>query len=156
MKKILRVCPVFIAVLVLFVLAGCSYRIKQDDTQQEVVTLFNDRILPAKYMEAVKEFDHVIYEEVYIDHGSRSIGPTEYRYRGIAYLTEEEAGRLWNEYEWEEIEKPDFEFGKVDKESTGEGPWYNSTNFITDNYSSVTVSYTVFDGKKLVFDFRQM
>ncbi len=108
-----------------------------------------------KYLPEIKEYDSFDIEEVYPDWGGFSIGPTEYRYRGIVYLTEEEADRLMAAYEWEETEEPEFEFGEVDGSSLGKGPWYTCNQFKKDNFMTVNVYYAVFDGSVLVFDFKQ-
>ena len=120
-----------------------------------VVTLYNNTWLMEHYMDAVQDYDHIIYEQVYNDWGGRSIGPTEYRFRGIVYLTDEEAERLLNDYEWEQADTPSYEFEQVDIDFIGEGPWYSSHEFNKDNYPTVNVKYSVFDGEKLVFDFNQ-
>ena len=137
-------------------MSACGRGGRNGDQPEEVVELFNDTWVMEKYMNAVQDYDHVINEQVYFDWGGRSIGPTEYRYRGIVYLTDEEAERLWNEYEWDQVDDVTFEFGKMETDFIGDGPWYSSQEFINDNYSTVIVQYTVFDGEKLVFDFSQM
>lgn len=76
---------------------------------EKVVTLYNNTWIMEKYMNGIQEYDHVIYEQVYFDWGGRSIGPTEYRFRGILYLTDDEAERIWNEYEWDKTDAPQFE-----------------------------------------------
>lgn len=135
-------------------LSACLGRRQKEP--KEVIELYNDSAITDKYMEAVNDYDHVIYEQVYYDWGGRSIGPTEYRFRGVVYLTAEEAERLWNEYDWEEVETPEFVFGKIDRESFGDGPWYSCKAFESDNYSTIVPYYTVFDGEKLVFDIHQI
>ncbi|MCR5327425.1 MAG: hypothetical protein K6E12_01020 [Saccharofermentans sp.] len=135
-------------------LTSCSeFRHKEPE---QVVTLYNDSVIVEHYMNALDEWDHAIYEEVYFDWGSRSIGPTEYRYRGVVYLTDEEAARLWEEYDWAETDAPEFEFDKVDTDCLGSGPWYKCNGFNSDNYSTIVANYTVFDGEKLVFDIHQI
>ena len=158
MKGLGKISLLCVAVLALSVsmLTACSGRTLGRNEPEEVVTLFNDNVIAERYMEAVNEYDHVIYEQVYFDWGGRSIGPTEYRFRGIIYLTDEEAERLWNEYDWEEKAAPEFEFGKIDKDSIGDGPWYSCNQFNSDNYSAIVPNYTVFDGEKLVFDIHQI
>ena len=124
---------------------------------EEVVTLYNNTWVMEHYMDAVQDYDMVLYEQVYFDWGKRSIGPTEYRFRGFIVLTAEEAERLMKYYKWDETDAPDFEFDQLDTGFIGEGPWYSSPDFNKDNYkSAVDVKYTVFDGQKLVFDFNQM
>ena len=85
-----------------------------------------------RYFPDIKEYDDFDIEEVYADWGGFSIGPTEYEYRGIIYLTDEEAERLMAAYEWEETEAPEFEFGEVDASSLGKGPWYSCKQFEKD------------------------
>ncbi len=144
---------VLIAVAMLF----CACDRKRGDAEgQEVADLFNDTAIVDRYFERVQDCDNAIYEQVYYDWGGRSIGPTEYGYRGILFLTEDEAERLWNEYEWEEVDEPEFGFIKVDSEAAGDGPWYSCAQFNQDNYHTVSVQYTVFDGEKLIFSIHQM
>ena len=59
------------------------------------------------------------------------------------------------EYEWEETDAPEYEFEKIDTETLGEGPWYTCDQFIADNYPTVDLHYSVFDGERIVFDFTQ-
>lgn len=125
---------------------------KEPDT---VIKLVETEYLIGKYLPEIKEYDSFEIEEVYFDWGGFSIGPTEYRYRGIVYLTEEEADRLMAAYEWEETDEPEFEFGKVDGSSLGKGPWYTCNKFKKDNFMACNVYYAVFDGSVLVFDFQQ-
>lgn len=108
-----------------------------------------------RYFPDIKEYDDFDIEEVYADWGGFSIGPTEYEYRGIIYLTDDEAEKLMAAYEWEETEAPEFEFGEVDDSSLGEGPWYSCKQFEKDYIKMVNVYYAVFDGGKLVFDIHQ-
>ena len=108
-----------------------------------------------RYFTGIKEFDDFDIEEVYADWGGFSIGPTEYEYRGIIYLTDDEAEKLMAAYEWEETEAPEFEFGEVDDSSLGKGPWYSCKQFEKDCITMVNVNYAVFDGEKLVFDIHQ-
>ena len=108
-----------------------------------------------RYFPDIKEYDDFDIEEVYADWGGFSIGPTEYEYRGIIYLTDDEAEKLMAAYEWEETEAPEFEFGEVDASSLGKGPWYSCKQFEKDYIKMVNVYYAVFDGEKLVFDIHQ-
>lgn len=137
-------------------LSACGRNGRKSKEPEQVVTLYNDTWIIDKYMNALQDYDHVIYEQVYFDWGSRSIGPTEYRFRGVVYLTDAEAERLWSEYEWEQTCVPEFEFEKVDMKSFGEGPWYLCKDFNSDNFKTVNVNYAVFDGERLVFDINQI
>lgn len=129
-----------------------------DRGQREAKTVINpvetDKVIE-RYFPDIKEYDDFDIEEVYADWGGFSIGPTEYEYRGIIYLTDDEAERLMAAYEWEETDAPEFEFGEVDASSLGKGPWYSCKQFEKDYIKMVNVYYAVFDGEKLVFDIRQ-
>ena len=137
-------------------MSACGRNGYSGDAPEQVVDLYCDSWVMDGYMNALPDYDHVIYEQVYYDLGGRSVGPTEYRFRGIVYLTEEEAQSLWKDYEWEKTETPEFEFGKIDMDFIGEGPWYSCQSFEQENYKTVIVHYTVFDGEKLIFDISQM
>ena len=147
---------VLIASMVLGVAACDGLDRRTENTGTQVVDLLDNDSLMERYMEAVQDYDRVEYEQVYIDFGERSIGPTEYRFRGIVYLTEDEAERLWDAYEWEEKDDVEFEFVKLDISDIGEGPWYSCNQFNSNNYSTIVPYYTVFDGEKLVFDIHQI
>ena len=148
-----RLTVLMLALSLLFLSACAGNRQKEPE---EVIELYNDSVILDEYMHAVEDYDHVIYEQVYFDWGGRSIGPTEYRFRGVVYLTDEDAERLWAEYDWEQVDAPEFEFGKVDSGSLGDGPWYSCNDFNSENYTTIVPYYTVFDGGKLVFDIHQI
>jgi len=120
------------------------------------VKLYNDSWVIEKYIDTVKDYDKVEYERVVFTYGiTDGLGPHESRYRGIVYLTEEEAKRIMEEYEWTETDAPEFEFDEVDDSVIGEGPWYSSNDFNKDNFKTLNVFYAVFDGEHLVFDIKQ-
>ncbi|MBQ6302909.1 MAG: hypothetical protein IJK83_02685 [Clostridiales bacterium] len=148
------VVPLILTAALLF--SSCTSRSRRNEPVKEVV-LINDTWVVEKYMEAVSECDHAIYEQVSFNTGrTDGLGPHEYRFRGIVYLTDEEAQSLWTGYEWEETVAPDFEFDMVDIEAVGSGPWYRCHDFEKDNYSTIVSNYTVFDGEKIVFDIHQI
>ena len=118
------------------------------------VDLLEDDSLMERYFNAVETFDRVEYEQIVFT-SSIDIGPHEYRFRGVVYLTPDEADRLWNAYEWEEVTDPGFEFDLVDISNAGEGPWYRCQQFEQDNYSMIVPYYTYFNGENLVFDIHQ-
>ena len=123
---------------------------------KEEITLYNDSWVIDKYIDTIKDYDKVEYERVVFTYGiTDGLGPHESRYRGIVYLTEAEAKRLMDEYEWTETEAPEFEFDQVDDSVLGEGPWYESSGFKSDNFKTLNVFYAVFDGEHLVFDIKQ-
>ena len=120
------------------------------------VKLYTDSWVMEKYITTITDYDKVECEQVVFTYGlTDGLGPHESRYRGIVYLTEAEAKRLMDEYEWTETEAPEFEFDQVDDSVLGEGPWYESSGFKSDNFKTLNVFYAVFDGEHLVFDIKQ-
>ena len=148
---------ILIAVASIGVFAGCAGRNSRDRNEpQKVVTLLTNPSIMDRYMGGVKDYERVEYEQISFDTGMfDGLGPHDYRFRGIVYLTEDEASRLWDEYDWEETETPVFEFDEVDDSAVGDGPWYRSDGFLKDNYKTVNVKYAVFDGANIVFDIQQ-
>ena len=144
--------------LILAILSSCALITSCTGRRNDpeiVVELFCDQNIMDRYMKNITGYDHVIYEQVYADFGGRSIGPTEYRYRGIVYLTPEEASRLERAYNWEESDDPEVEFGKIDDDFIGDGPWHTSRQFEQDTFKTVSVISCAFDGSKIVFDIIQ-
>lgn len=67
-------------------------------------------------------------------------------------LTEEEADRLWDEYEWEECEFPDIELYDIEVPQTDSNVWCSSEDFnqyIEDQ--AVQFVDIAFDGSVIVF-----
>ncbi|MCR5209733.1 MAG: hypothetical protein K6C99_05950 [Lachnospiraceae bacterium] len=155
MRNKYRSILMFGLVLSCLILTACTGNKSGRSKTEEVVNLYCDSWIVDNYMNAVSDYDHVIYECYYYDHGRLSIGPTERGFRGIVYLTEEEAKRLEEEYEWEDADISDTGFEQIESDFTGDGPWYVSKAFNEDNYSAVNILYTYFDGKKLVFNIHQ-
>ena len=118
------------------------------------VDLLDDDSLMERYFNAVEDFERVQYEQIVFT-SDFDIGPHEYRFRGVVYLTQDEADRLQNAYEWEEVTDPEFEFDLVDISGAGDAPWYRCRQFEKDNYSLIVPYYTYFNGENLVFDIHQ-
>lgn len=152
MKKIINWILVTAIAISCILSAACT---RSSGDPELVVELYENSWIMEHYMGSVKEYDHVIWEQYYYEWGSRSLGPTEYSFRGIVYLTDEEAARLKDAYEWHECDAPDLVFEQIDPASAGEGPWYSCDQFEIDNYPALLVSYAVFDGEKIVFDVSQ-
>ena len=163
MRKNLRnlTCVLIVGALAVNCFTACDLReaAREADGNREPqkhVDLLDDPSLMTKYMHAVEEWDRIEYEQIYFT-SSLDIGPHEFRFRGIVYLTDEEAQRLWDAYEWEETEAPEFEFDEVDTSAiSADSKWYKCEQFNSDNYTTIVPYYTVFDGENLVFDIHQM
>lgn len=149
-----------ISILLVFALSICyltSCTGNGREEPEQVVELSNDSRIMDKYFQNIAGYDKVEYESVYWDmHDRFAAGPTDYRYRGIVYFTEEQASTIKEQYEWEKVDDvPDFEFEKVNDESIDNGPWFSCKQFEKDNLSTVNVNYVVFDGNVLIFDISQ-
>lgn len=116
----------FVAVLAISLLTSCLQ--KDSKEPEQVIELADDSSIMEKYFQDIDGYNDVEYERIYWDwHDRSAVGPTDYRYRGVVYFSEEQATALWNLYEWEQVDSiPDFVFDKVNKESIGNGPWYSS------------------------------
>ncbi len=145
----------FVAVLAISLLTSCLQ--KDSKEPEQVIELADDSSIMEKYFQDIDGYNDVEYERIYWDwHDRFAVGPTDYRYRGVVYFSEEQATALWNRYEWDQVDSiPDFVFDKVNKESIGNGPWYSSKQFEKENLPTVNVSYAVCDGNVLVFDIQQ-
>lgn len=155
-KKFVKlICILTITVLSISSFTACS--IGRSKEPVEIVTLLTDDSIMDRYLKAVEDYGKVEYEQVALSYGrTDALGPSDYRFRGIVYLTDEEAARLLEEYEWNEVTSPEFEFKEVNTDVIGEGPWYRCSEFEKDNCSIAMGSYKIlFDGKNLVFDMRQ-
>ena len=121
----------------------------------EHITYSTDDAIAERYMD-ISSFDKIEYEEKSISYSYFDIGPHEPSYRGIIYLGEDIASQYWEDYEWNEVEDPEFEFKKVDVSNLGDGPWYRSNDFEKDHFKLVNVNYAYFDGEVVVFNIQTM
>ena len=164
-KKIIKAVSLMLAsVMAVGIFTSCRGRdrSRDNDRVQELnepvknVTLLKDTSFIEEKMTGLKDIKSVEYEGIVFTSATRmEIGPHEARYRGIVYLTEDEAERLMSEYEWEECDAPEFEFDEVDTSGLGEGPWYRSDDFKSSCFTTYNIHYIVFDGEKIVFDVQQ-
>jgi hypothetical protein len=140
-----KISVLFAAAISVSAFAGCTQPAKE-------VKLFKDASIMDSCMDGVSHFTNVEYEQITYTDGTNGLSPYDKRYRGVVYLTEEGAKNLLNEYSWEQISAPEFEFDKVDDGEISDGPWFRSTQFDMVNYGSLEVNYAVFDGRHIVFD----
>ena len=153
MRFIKKLCVLLVFVLTLGVFTGCFGQRSNEPVKH--VTHSEDFSSIEKYFN-LEGVDRVDYESiVFTLVRSVEIGPHEARFRGILYLTEDEAAKLLDKYEWEEVASPVIEFDEVDKSAIGEGPWYRSNQFDKESFKAISVTNCYFDGKKLVFDIHQ-
>ena len=153
MKKTLAV---VLTITVLFALSGCSMLDRGDhsgNNEPELVHyLHSGDNLTLRYFDEL-DYTNIEYEEIVWTTNDRlAVGPSEPWYAGVLYLTEEEADRLWDEYEWEECEFPDIELYDIEVPQTDSNVWCSSADFnqyIEDQ--AVQVVDIVFDGSVIVF-----
>lgn len=141
---------------VLFTMSGCSVLRKIDnggaDEPELVHYLHSGDGLTLRYFDEL-DYTGIEYEEIAYQSNDRlAVGPSEPWYAGVLYLSEDEAARLWDEYEWEECEFPDIEMYDIEVPQTDSNLWCSSDDFnqyIADQ--AVQVIDIAFNGDVLVF-----
>lgn len=131
--------------------AGCDLGRSSETEPQLVHNRYHGETSTLRYVEDI-DYTYIDYEEVAYQAGRLTVGPTEPWYVGVLTLSEDEAQRLWDEYEWEECEFPDIEMYDVDIEDPSDSTWYASEDFeqtIADK--AVQVDTIVFNGSEIVF-----
>ena len=121
-----------------------------DDSPEKHVKVYSNDFVMEKYINGLESYESTSYEEIVFTLKYFDIGPHEPRYRGIIYLSEEDAAELMDKYEWAEV-TPEFEFDEVDVGSL-DGPWYRCSQFDSDAFNFVNVNYAVFNGEAIVYD----
>ena len=132
----------------------CTGLFSCSNEPQRNVTLYDNDFVIEHYTEGIDVSDKTTYEQIVFTTKYFDIGPHEPRYRGIIYLSDEEASELMDSYEWEET-SPEFEFDEVDISGMDE-PWYRCNDFTKDTFKFVNVHYAVFNGDVIIFDIQTM
>ena len=151
-----RLPAIILTAAFLFALSGCSMtdrRVNGRNNEPELVHyLHSGDNLTLSYFDEL-DYTNIEYEEIVWTTNDRlAVGPSEPWYAGVLYLTEEEADRLWDEYEWEECEFPDIELYDIEVPQTDSNVWCSSEDFnqyIEDQ--AVQVVDIAFDGSVIVF-----
>ena len=115
------------------------------------VDLYTDDFVIEHYTQGIDDYESTEYERIVYTLKYFDLGPHEPRYRGVIYLTEDEAAELNAKYEWTEVLNVEFEFDEVDIGDV-EGPWYTCNEFQKDTFTTVNVHSAVFNGEAIVFD----
>ena len=149
MKKILRNIAITVTLISAMLMTSC----KNEPIRN--VDLFTDDYVIEHYTQGVDDYESTEYERIVITYKYFDIGPHEPQYRGIIYLTDEEAAELMEKYEWTEVQAVDFEFEEVDAGDL-DGPWYTCNDFKKDTFTTVNVYSAVFNGEAIVFDIHVM
>lgn len=124
----------------------------------EVIKYFDDSYVMEHYAKEFTDYDYTEYERTIIEWQNAfgfemSIGPHEPGYRGVIYLTPEQAQSLMDSYEWAEAEPSDVEFQEVDYDVNKDDKWYSSKEFDKELFSMVAVNYVYFNGvDAIVYD----
>ncbi len=151
-----RLPAIILTAAFLFALSGCSMtdrRVNGRNNEPELVHyLHSGDNLTLSYFDEL-DYTNIEYEEIaWVTNDRLAIGPTEPWYAGVLYLTEEEADRLWDEYEWKECEFPDIELYDIEVPQTDSNVWCSSEDFnqYIEN-QAVQVVDIAFDGSVIVF-----
>ena len=121
-----------------------------DNSPEKHVKVYSNDFVMEKYINGLESYESTSYEEIVFTLKYFDIGPHEPRYRGIIYLSEEDAAELMDKYEWTEV-TPEFEFDEVDVGAL-DGTWYRCSQFDSDAFNFVNVNYAVFNGEAIVYD----
>ena len=141
-KKIISVILSFVFVASL---VACSSKPK---VQIDYVT--NNKFVEF-YAEDLEGVTSCEFEQILHDNSGGRIpvpGPSDYEYRGIITLSEEEAEEYFNKYNWTEDTSfvcPDL--GSIDTSKLSGDTWYYCTDFQNDNFHSLGINYLRFNGK---------
>lgn len=153
MKKAINL---ILTTAILFTLSGCYSMYQLDPTsrtEQEIVhNRYQGETSTLRYVEDL-DYTYIDYEEAFYSADRLAVGPTEPWYVGVLTLSDDEAQRLLDEYEWEECEFPELEIYDVQMSDPSDSTWYTSDEFnqTIEDKGGVTVNNIVFNGSELVF-----
>lgn len=110
-------------------------------------TYYGDFVFSGK---AVADYEKIVtYVDVFGMH--LSMGPTDPQYRGIIYISEEDAQRLLNDYEWEPVEDAKPDCAQVDMTNVSECNWMSSHDFTYELFEIVIVNACYFNGVDAIY-----
>ena len=119
-----------------------------------------DNVITNKYVKDINDIANVKFETVYPTEymGNRQVGgvgPTDYEYRGIIYISDEENERLLNDYTWtESTDLPELG-NNLRPNINSQDVWYESKPFEQECFRLISVPNIKFNGKGIIiFDFR--
>lgn len=95
------------------------------------------------------------YEKIYTEvdfFGYRfSIGPTDPQYRGVIYISEEDANILLEKYDWSLAQDVEFNCENVDMSEFEDCEWLISPEFEREMFSCTMVNACYFNGKNAIY-----
>lgn len=145
MKRVSSVLLLFILVLGLTA-CGKSHPVN-------VVKLLTDNYVIDHYTDDFPTFSNIETEIYYVSWEGGlfgSVGPTEPGYRAVVSLDKDAIDQI-DEYEWTEVEEPQFTLELIDIPENQE--WYMCKQFEKDKFKSVNVNYMYYNGvDTVVFD----
>lgn len=148
-----KIVAIVLTVVFAFSAAGCSIYDSYEYKPQEIVhNRYQGETSTLRYVEDL-DYTYIDYEEAFYSADRLAVGPTEPWYVGVLTLSEDEAQRLLDEYEWEECEFPELEIYDVQMSDPSDSTWYTSDEFnqTIEDKGGVTVNNIVFNGSELVF-----
>lgn len=132
--------------------AGCDLSRRSETEPQLVHNRYQGETSTLRYVEDL-DYTYIDYEEAFYSADRLAVGPTEPWYVGVLTLSEDEAQRLRDDYEWEECEFPELEMYDVEMSDPSDSTWYTSADFNDEisHHGAVIVDSIVFNGSELVF-----
>ena len=151
-KRIIQI--VTILFMISIILSGCNL---QTHTEMKA-DYHTDTKVTDKYFDNLN-ITRSEYEAVYpseylgkIEIGS--MGPSEPIYHGVIFISDMEAERLMQDYEWEKDTSAPPDLGEVNKSVTWGGDWYTSKAFNQDVFKQGHDEDIRFNGKDtIIFSF---
>ncbi len=148
-----KIAAIVLTVVFAFSAAGCSIYDSYEYKPQEIVhNRYQGETSTLRYVEDL-DYTYIDYEEAFYSADRLAVGPTEPWYVGVLTLSEDEAQRLRDDYEWEECEFPELEMYDVEMSDPSDSTWYTSADFNDEisHHGAVIVDSIVFNGSELVF-----
>lgn len=127
----------------------------------EVISYYQDDRLMEHYGNTYTSYGSVEYEQITVEWQDASgresfVGPYEPKYRGIIYLSTEQAGLLMKSYEWSEA-TPQIVFDSIKYDISDSNIWYTSKDFENDLFTKVAINYVSFNGTDaIIFEIQVM
>lgn len=145
LKKLFALCISFV-----FVISSSACFKSKPEVYHFTGTDFTDY-----YVSSLQGLSYCEYERITLGNPHSLVpGPTDYEYRGIIHLSEEEAEKIFNSYSWTEdtsFSCPDF--GTVNTSFANNDSWYSCHEFQNDYFNYLNVHYLRFNGKDaILFD----
>lgn len=127
-----------------FTLMGCD---KNDPNLVDTSTYYHDDFVLQHYAANPDTASSSEYEVSVLGGQSRVPGPTDYKYTGVIYLTEDAALSYIDDYEWVEADNVPFDCSNIDYKYLENDTWYTCSDFTQSYFKGVAVSSLYFNGE---------